>query len=101
MAKADFLGYTRCGLCSSDKARVSLTKRGLCCVTCHACQCQLFARSDHSDMHIRRNLRAVDPEPAPNTSAAASARPEPVAVPPAGVAASPGPAGAGSSWDIW
>lgn len=107
MAKAEFIGYMRCPLCSSEKARVSLSKSQLCCITCHACQFQGFARSDHSDMHVRRQLRAVEPNTSPQPAAQVPAvtPPAPVAAPKlAKPAPAPKPEAAaeeGSSWNIW
>ena len=46
----------RCGICRSEKARVSVSAKGLAVVTCNACHCQTFARSDVSDRHIRDNM---------------------------------------------
>ncbi len=116
MAKAEFIGYMRCPLCSSEKARVSLSKSQLCCITCHACQFQGFARSDHSDMHVRRQLRAVEPNTAPTVAAQVPTvtppAPAPVAAPkaapkvakPAAPAPAPKPeaeAATGNGWNIW
>lgn len=105
MPKAEFVGHMRCPLCSSEKARVSLSKSQLCCITCHACQFQGFARSDHSDMHIRRQLRAIEPNTPPSQGAQGPAvtPPAPVAATkPAKPAPKPEPeAATGNGWNIW
>lgn len=80
---AELIGRSRCPLCSSDKARLSLSKRGLSCLTCDGCNLQVFARSDNSDTRLRalviREPAAPAPEPAPEP---APAPPAPVPPPP-------------------
>ncbi len=80
---AELIGRSRCPLCSSDKARLSLSKRGLSCLTCDGCNLQVFARSDNSDTRLRalviREPAVPAPEPAPEP---APAPPAPVPPPP-------------------
>lgn len=63
----------KCPVCSSKRARVSVSKAGRCCVTCNACHFQGFARSDYSDTLIRQ---AMTPEA--EAKAAEAAAPKPV-----------------------
>lgn len=42
--------------CGSPKARFSLTKKGLVCVTCNRCNFQGFARSGLSDEYLRAGI---------------------------------------------
>lgn len=63
---SEFVGFARCPLCSSPKAKVTLTKVRLTCLTCGACSCQVFARSERSDEKVRGLLveqPAGDPAP--------------------------------------
>lgn len=74
---AEAIGRMKCPICSSKRARVSVSTKGRCCITCNACHFQGFARSDYSDTLIRSVMtpeaaaRVADeaapkpPEPAP------------------------------------
>lgn len=101
----EVIGNVRCPWCSSDKARVSVTKSGLCAVTCSACHSQTFARSDYSDTKIRQAMTPVRQQPAPPVAA------DPIIVPGVVVEANeakkeePAPPVVekkkASAWDIW
>ncbi|MBP6899517.1 MAG: hypothetical protein KBC73_05480 [Burkholderiaceae bacterium] len=66
---AERIGRARCPLCQSDRARLSLAKSGLSCLTCDACNAQVFARSGTSDDHLRaRHIPDAAPAPAPTTT---------------------------------
>lgn len=69
---AERIGRARCPLCRTVGASVSLTKKGLTCLTCNSCNSQLFARSGRSDELLRAH---IVPDAAPE------AVPAPVAVP--------------------
>jgi len=66
----EVIGRVKCAWCGSPKASVSVSKAGLCCVTCRACHAQTFARAAYSDSMIRQAMTPVEraptmPEPAP------------------------------------
>lgn len=71
-AESQKIGPGRCPVCGSGKARYTLSKKGLICVTCDACNVQVFARSERSDELLRANIKPAAP--------AAAAAPEPAAV---------------------
>lgn len=73
------IGAARCPLCSSGKASLRLSTRGLVYLTCNACNCQLFARSERSDEALR-NLQLAAPAPAPVD--VPPPKPQPVVPPP-------------------
>lgn len=50
---AERIGQGSCPVCASPKARYTLSKKQLICVTCDACNVQIFARSDRSDQLLR------------------------------------------------
>jgi len=93
---AELIGRSRCPLCSSDKARLSLSKRGLSCLTCDGCNLQVFARSDNSDTRLRA-LVIRETKPDPNPEPAPTAAPAPVAAP----ASPPAPAPAKKPAGLW
>jgi len=121
---SEAIGRIKCPICASKRARVSVSAKGLCCVTCNACHCQIFARSNYSDTLIRQGMtpesevQAAEtaaprpPEPAPGMEIAADRRRqprekvekvEPAAVEPAAVEAAPesAPVMKKSKWDIY
>lgn len=53
------IGHVKCWLCGSEKAGVSVSKSGLCCVTCNACHAQTFARGNYADSMIRQSMRPI------------------------------------------
>lgn len=66
------IGAARCPLCASGKASLRLSARGLVYLTCNACNCQIFARSERSDERLRdlrlaspADLPPIEPPPAP------------------------------------
>ena len=70
---SETIGRVKCPWCGSQKASVSVSKSGLCCVVCRACHCQTFARGAYSDLMIRGSMTPVDTaarEPAGVDSAA-------------------------------
>lgn len=78
---AERIGLARCPLCRHSRARLGLTKSGLACMTCDACNLQMFARSANSDERLRA-LHVPDAAPAeaaPAPAAAAPAAPAPAA----------------------
>lgn len=50
------IGLYKCPCCGSVKARASVSRAGLVCVTCNRCHLQMFARSELSDENIRAKL---------------------------------------------
>lgn len=80
----------KCPLCSSAKARVSVSAKGLALVTCNRCHMQMFTRSEISDGHVRDKTlpftkaepeAVTDPAPAAEVVAPTAADPEPVPAP--------------------
>jgi len=63
---AELLGVGACPVpgCGSKKARVTLSKSGLACLTCLGCQAQIFARSERSDAGLRSCIIPADAPPA-------------------------------------
>lgn len=63
--KPNFIGLGRCPVrpCTSSKARYSLTKSGLTCVTCDRCNFQGFSRSGVSDENLRAHINPGQAEP--------------------------------------
>lgn len=62
---AEQIGKARCPLCASEKATLSLSKKGLACLTCMGCSCQIFARSERSDEKLRALAIGAKPPEAP------------------------------------
>lgn len=83
MAASTPKGRGRCPVCDSPRARFGITARGLLCVTCDACNCQVFARSERSDDLLQARIAAEPAAPA----AAPAAAPMPAPVPAPAVAA--------------
>lgn len=97
---AEEIGKAKCPLCSSPRATVKLSTRGLACLTCLGCSCQIFARSERSDEALRACIVGAKPAAAAAAPAAPEVKDgvregEPAPVP----AASKGKAKA--SWDPW
>lgn len=65
MGDANRIGPGRCPVCASPKARYTLSKNGLCVVTCNACNFQGFARSERSDSLLRELIACEAPPPVP------------------------------------
>lgn len=65
MGDANRIGPGRCPVCASPKARYTLSKNGLCVVTCNACNFQGFARSERSDSLLRELIASEAPPPVP------------------------------------
>lgn len=65
MGEANRIGPGRCPVCASPKARYTLSKNGLCVVTCNACNFQGFARSERSDSLLRDLIATEAPPPVP------------------------------------
>lgn len=63
MAESIKLGQGSCPVCASPKARYTLSKKQLICVTCDGCNVQVFARSDRSDGLLRQLIKAEAPAP--------------------------------------
>lgn len=102
----DVIGHVKCWCCGSGRASVSVSKRGLVCVTCRACHMQTFARSAYSDAMIRQSMTPVSaapamPEPAPGMEIAP--KPAPVVDVAAAVEPKrPEPAQKKrGAWDLW
>ena len=69
-------------MCSSTKARLSLSSKGLPVLTCNACNFQGFARSDTSDLKLRALLLHDEPAaPVPAPLPAPAPAPTPAAAP--------------------
>jgi len=75
------LGACRCPVCGNDDSRTHASEsfKGLVCVTCMACKCQVFSRSDAPGMSgpiLRGGLIAGAPQiPQQPVAAAADVRP--------------------------
>lgn len=66
MTSARQIGRGTCPVCDSDRARFSLSKKDLVCVTCDGCNIQIFARSATSDALLRRHIKhRAEEAPAP------------------------------------
>jgi hypothetical protein len=84
---ADVIGRCRCPVCSSDRASLRLSCKGLPYILCNTCHIQLFSRSDMSDSLLRALLiteqaaTAPAPEPAPTPAAKPAAAPVPAPEP--------------------
>lgn len=111
---SEAIGRVKCPICASKRARVSVSAKGLCCVTCNACHCQIFCRSNYSDTLIRQAMTpeaeaqaADDAAPRPPVPpkgqeiAPVPALPEPVAAPKQEAAPEPAPKAKKSDWDIY
>lgn len=86
-ASDNLIGHGACPVCGNKKARFTVSKKSLACMTCNACNIQIFARSDSSDEKLRGFIaeaaaQQVDPEqqPAP-ASTPAPATPQPTTKP--------------------
>lgn len=79
------IGHFTCGICGSDRARVTLSKARLPVITCQRCHSQTFARGDLSDDLVRAKLRPVEaPAPERPREPAEAAAPSPsTPIPPA------------------
>lgn len=73
MADEKLIGQGACPVCGNAKARFTVSKKQLCCMTCNACNVQIFARSDNSDEKLRACIKAPAAEPAPAAPAPAKA----------------------------
>lgn len=89
---AEKIGRAKCPVCSSERARLSLSKAGLACLTCDHCNLQAFARSGNSD----ERLRALHVADKPATEPA----PQPAAPPAPRKLEAPAPAPAAFGWGI-
>lgn len=83
---AETIGRGKCPVCGGSKARFTVTKSQLACVTCNGCNFQGFARSDRSDELLRALIATEKPEPEPapepvRTAPAPEPAPEPVRTP--------------------
>ena len=88
----NFIGTGVCPVCHGTRAKFTLSKSRLVCMTCNGCNCQVFARSDHSDEKLRACIRsepaapAIPAPPAPaapiHARAPGAAKIAPVAIPP-------------------
>lgn len=81
MADENLIGRGRCPVCANTKARFTFSKKMLCCMTCNACNAQLFARSDSSDEKMRAMVQVIGteaseaPKPAANDAAKTPEKP--------------------------
>lgn len=57
---SEAIGRMKCPVCGSKRARVAVSAKGLCCVTCNACHMQLFCRSNYSDTLVRQSMTPED-----------------------------------------
>lgn len=85
MADDRIIGHGACPICRNTKARFTVSKRQLACMTCNTCNCQVFARSDSSDEKLRALIHPSAPAAPVATEAAAKVAPvlEPSASKPA------------------
>lgn len=79
------IGHVKCWLCGSDKAGVSVSKAGMCVVTCNACHAQTFARGAYADTMIRQGMRPIAAAVREMVEAPAPAPEKPTATPSAPV----------------
>lgn len=63
MSEANLIGCGKCPICGNSKARFTVSKKMLACMTCNACNVQIFARSDNSDERLRGFIAPAKPEP--------------------------------------
>lgn len=84
MSDDKLIGHGVCPVCSNTKARFTVSKKSLACMTCNACNSQIFARSDSSDEKLRSFIRpAAAPAAAPVVEPPApKAEPAPAATTP-------------------
>jgi hypothetical protein len=80
---AERIGFRRCPLCGNGRAHVSLSKKGLVCVTCNGCKLQAFARGPQADELLRQGVQREPDAPAPTPAPAAKPAPAPVQPKPA------------------
>lgn len=75
MSDDKLIGHGVCPVCTNTKARFTVSKKMLACMTCNACNIQIFARSDSSDEKLRAFIKpaapAAEPTPAPAPAPAA------------------------------
>ena len=88
-ARANALGRGRCPLCDNRRASLSFSVKNLACLTCNACNTQVFARSDRSDDLLRALILPPEVEATPIPAAIPAPAPIPT---PAPVKAQPAPA---------
>jgi hypothetical protein len=83
MTSARQIGRGTCPVCDSDRARFSLSKKDLVCVTCDGCNIQIFARSATSDALLRRHIKQrAEEATAPEQVPEAPTQPPPPPPPP-------------------
>lgn len=76
MSDDKLIGHGVCPVCGNGKARFTVSKKMLACMTCNACNSQIFARSDSSDEKLRSFIKpAAQPAQAEPVPAAATAAP--------------------------
>lgn len=63
MSETQKIGTGVCPVCTSNKAQFTVTKKQLVCMTCNACNCQIFSRSDRSDELLRARIKAAPVQP--------------------------------------
>jgi len=95
---AELIGKGKCPLCGSLKATVSLTKKKLACLTCAACSCQVFARSERSDEKLRSLIEGAAQPPKPAEPPAPAPKPEKK---PAEKEPAAAPAKSRDDWDVY
>ncbi len=83
MADEKLIGLGCCPVCSSLKARFTVSKKQLACMTCNACNSQIFARSDRSDELLRKRITPTEAPAAEFSPPAAAAAEPPLAPAPA------------------
>lgn len=71
MTESSRIGLGSCPICASPKAHFTLSKKQLVCVTCNACNVQIFARSERSDELIRAKIAPPAAVSVPSPVAAA------------------------------
>ncbi len=80
-ARANALGRGRCPLCDNRRASLTFSVKNLACLTCNACNTQVFARSDRSDELLRGLILPAEPVPAPIPAPEPAPAPEPTPEP--------------------
>lgn len=91
MSDDKLIGHGVCPVCSNTKARFTVSKKSLACMTCNACNSQIFARSDSSDEKLRSFIKPATaatptpiadvpkPEPTPIVAPEKTEKPKPAA----------------------
>ncbi len=98
-ARENEIGRCRCPVCSSTRAALRFSAKGLAYVVCDTCNAQVFARSDRSDTALRALHIAEAKAPAVVPAPTPAPEPETTPVAPA-TATQIKPAAKGLGWGV-